>query len=115
MDCRVDIPEGTMWRGLAYGGFWVYGTPAGISDRPDAIICDDGSGFSVRPETIGFTACHDADGNRIYTGDIVDTGMARGVVTWEDTGFAIVLEGVQTTGFAHDYKSTYHVRGNIYE
>ena len=107
----MDIRE---YRGITRSGKWIYGSL--IYDKPFCMIRTNGNlQLDVMTETVGqWTGCYDANGKKIFEGDIIQTGIYLHIVEF----YAPHYEAVR---LARDYSYILSKRddgvivGNIYD
>jgi hypothetical protein len=109
------------FRGMTINGQWVYGygviiQPNQIDIRPAVIVHAEGLATEkytiVIPSTIGqFTGHVDANGAKIWEGDVMDTG----VVSFENGCFVVTYPGQEWSDCLSEMVGISVVIGKIHE
>ena len=101
-----------------FEGKWIYGYLLAVGEDVVVIHCPkDSMYYSCDDKTVGqYTGFRDADGDKIWDGDIVTDGDDRGVVSWDDNTCRFVID---FDGYRSDFTSSWQdeliVIGNIYD
>ena len=101
-----------------FEGKWVYGYLFDVGNNVVVVYCPkDKMYYSCDAETVGqYTGFRDADGDKIWDGDIITDGDDRGVVSWDDNACRFVID---FDGYRSDFNGSWQdeltIIGNIHD